>query len=415
MQPIKIKEISISNYKGIDSLKFTPRDINIIVGKNNTGKSSLLNAISLSFHALNGFMDDKNEGFFDKNSLYPTDHQIYESNKNSSSILLTLMDPNINKTYPIELIIDYGVTHPPDKFNIKALEEFLGFLVQKELNSEMKGFNKVMRERGYNETYISQRKAEIEDDVYNNILQGRSNTLFFKLKYQKDVLIESYMDNFGGDTRRRKRRNELQSQFRNFFINSAMINAFRKVFNIRFLFRSFTQKFDVIQFFKKLSQTPNFYNVLDKLKEKLNYIYDIRESEGNLNIVIIGSDGNKIFVPFELMGDGFQSLLMTTILFELLPVGFILLEEPENSLHPGYMDILVSAILKKSETHQIFFSTHSLDFIKILMEKAEKTNKLDNVLLLRLSKLNNKINREILLKNKILEELDQIKVDLRGY
>lgn len=206
-----------------------------------------------------------------------------------------------------------------------------------------------------------------------------------------------------------------QAPFRNYFKDPVKLNYLKKRYDFNYIFRSQIKKFDIIEYFKKLSQTPNFYNVLDKLREKLYYLYDIRESEGNIYIVTLGSDKSKIFVPFELMGDGFQSLLITTILFELSPKGIVILEEPENCLHPGYMDILVDAILKKSENHQFFFSTHSLDLIKILVEKAEKTNKLDKILLLRLNRRDNKINREILLKTEILEELNEIKVDLRGF
>ncbi len=42
---MEIKEVKISNFKGITDLTFSPKKINIIVGKNNTGKTSILEAI----------------------------------------------------------------------------------------------------------------------------------------------------------------------------------------------------------------------------------------------------------------------------------------------------------------------------------------------------------------------------------
>jgi predicted ATP-dependent endonuclease of OLD family len=45
-----IKELVISNYKGISALSFKPKKINIIVGKNNTSKTSILEAIDLLFY-----------------------------------------------------------------------------------------------------------------------------------------------------------------------------------------------------------------------------------------------------------------------------------------------------------------------------------------------------------------------------
>lgn len=46
---MKINNISINNFKGIDSLKFEPKTINIIVGRNNTGKTSILESIACAF------------------------------------------------------------------------------------------------------------------------------------------------------------------------------------------------------------------------------------------------------------------------------------------------------------------------------------------------------------------------------
>ena len=42
-----IKRVTIKNFKGISSLKFTPKKFNVLVGRNNTGKTSILEAISV--------------------------------------------------------------------------------------------------------------------------------------------------------------------------------------------------------------------------------------------------------------------------------------------------------------------------------------------------------------------------------
>ncbi len=411
----KINKISVSNYKGIDSLDFSPRDINIIVGPNNSGKSSLLSAIALGFHALNGFKVKKSKEFFSEKSLNPPDHQIYESNKNKAKISLNLVNTKRKGSHPIELIIAYGERIPPDEFNAYALNEFIDRHAEKQFNEEMENTAAYIPNDKDSKDYLAKKKAEIADAVYTEFFIGSSKTLFFKLKHQKNVLIESYLENLRTNTSYRKRRNLLKSPFRNYFKDSARLNYLKKLYDFEYIFLSHFKKFNIIQFFAKLSQSPNFYNVLDRLKEKLNYVYDIRESEGKIYIVTLGSDKSKIFIPFELMGDGFQSLLITTIIFEVISKGIVLLEEPENSLHPGYMHILVNTILKKSENRQFFLSTHSLDFIKILVESAEKTNQLDKILLLRLNRLDNKVNREILIERDIMEELKGIKVDLRGY
>src|SRR3989344_8709689 len=58
-----IKNLEINNFKGISDLSFSPTKINVIVGKNNTGKTSILSAIDLLFH--NGHIRKRNmQSFF---------------------------------------------------------------------------------------------------------------------------------------------------------------------------------------------------------------------------------------------------------------------------------------------------------------------------------------------------------------
>ena len=49
---MQIKELKIENFKGISYLKFSPKKINLIVGRNNTGKTSVLEAIDLLFNTV---------------------------------------------------------------------------------------------------------------------------------------------------------------------------------------------------------------------------------------------------------------------------------------------------------------------------------------------------------------------------
>ncbi|OGT59615.1 MAG: hypothetical protein A3E85_04670 [Gammaproteobacteria bacterium RIFCSPHIGHO2_12_FULL_45_12] len=51
---MNIKSVSIKNFKGIEDVKLNNcSPINILVGKNNAGKSSILHAIDMAVLALN--------------------------------------------------------------------------------------------------------------------------------------------------------------------------------------------------------------------------------------------------------------------------------------------------------------------------------------------------------------------------
>ena len=43
---MKINEVEISGFKGIPQIIINPKQINLLVGKNNTGKTSILEAIN---------------------------------------------------------------------------------------------------------------------------------------------------------------------------------------------------------------------------------------------------------------------------------------------------------------------------------------------------------------------------------
>jgi len=85
-------------------------------------------------------------------------------------------------------------------------------------------------------------------------------------------------------------------------------------------------------------------------------------------------------------------------------------------MHPGYLDILADEILSNSENSQFFISTHSLEFIDYLLEKADKKNKLDNINIIRLHRLNNgEIERQIRNGRESKQKMNDIQIDLRGY
>ena len=46
---MKIKKISVNNFKALDEIEISPKMVNVIVGRNNTGKSSFLQSIIFDF------------------------------------------------------------------------------------------------------------------------------------------------------------------------------------------------------------------------------------------------------------------------------------------------------------------------------------------------------------------------------
>ena len=116
------------------------------------------------------------------------------------------------------------------------------------------------------------------------------------------------------------------------------------------------------------------------------------------------------------MGDGFIALLKLSFITPLIKNGVILFEEPEIEMHPGYLDILAEEIILNAENSQFFITTHSLELLDYILEKATEKNILDSVNVIRLHReVDGHIRPEIMNGRKAQEEREVIKSDLRGY
>jgi AAA15 family ATPase/GTPase len=61
-----IEKLVIDGYRGIDHFEYEPKMINILVGRNNTGKSSILEAAAITYTAPTGFQDRLGNNIFEK-------------------------------------------------------------------------------------------------------------------------------------------------------------------------------------------------------------------------------------------------------------------------------------------------------------------------------------------------------------
>jgi AAA15 family ATPase/GTPase len=116
------------------------------------------------------------------------------------------------------------------------------------------------------------------------------------------------------------------------------------------------------------------------------------------------------------MGDGFKSMLKIFYLSVLAKNGVITLEEPELSLHPGYIEMLADAIIFCSKETQFFISTHSNDLIQSLLEVADHNNCLDSIQIIKMHPRldTHTIEAEEIPGAEALEDIETINIDLRG-
>ena len=152
--------------------------------------------------------------------------------------------------------------------------------------------------------------------------------------------------------------------------------------------------------------------IVEFLKERIPYIADINRTAEDIYITF---SENKRSLPLSSMGDGFISLLRLGFLVALTRGGVIVWEEPENHLHPKFLEILAEAIVSYAEDAQFFIGTHSLDLLNYVLEKAAESKKLKEINIIRLHYRGDTktVEAEVMDGLSAKDEIDEIGTDLR--
>ncbi len=413
-----IKEVKISNFKGLEEIQFPCGSINIIVGANNTGKSSILESILMSISSLNHFEDaletELSEIFhFEVNEL----KYFINQGKKKSTVEIELSDGNrmsldilySKEGYPQEVADDF--LNFMNRFSMQGISDST-YRVPPRIRAYHREIYDISRDLRFLEKTLqkedSMKKLELEkmlklmsDKLNASVEEARnemikSEKLFLTSKLNSN-LISMYvtMNDYDGE------------------IPFNIDDIISISYNIPLIISSPKIDYDISTLYKKLIATKKLRDVLDILKNRIPYFEDIRESEGTLYVLL---ENIKEALPLSFMGDGFKALLRLSFMAPLVKRGIILFEEPEASMHLGYLNILAREIIVNSNESQFFISTHSLELLNKILEKAEKCDKLESVRILRLRRLSDGfIEREILSGRAAKEEIESIETDLRGF
>ena len=79
-------------------------------------------------------------------------------------------------------------------------------------------------------------------------------------------------------------------------------------------------------------------SLLDSLKKQIGYMQDLRTIGDGLYVF---EEGLERPLPISFIGDGFRATLLTSFVSVLAESGTLILEEPEISLHPGFIEDLL--------------------------------------------------------------------------
>ena len=308
------KEIRISGFRGADDVTLDRLGrLNILVGRNNTGKSSCLEAISLMSSGQHLFRNAFGESTLEQNlgQRVETDEgwkHIIHDGKGRAVV------KGVQDSGPLETLEIAGSPYDMEK------------VPETELAGEL---------RSRIHSKVSDLKENIQQSFYF-YFHSDARVLGGLYAAGKNVLAETAPPGFGATTGP------------NLFIKSPDLVP-KKIYD-------------------RTVRSGKIHDVISRLNESTPDVDDIRQIDGEMYVFLKGTSKR----PISLMGDGFRAAVLLSMSSHLLQKGTMIIEEPENRTHPALKFHIVDELLKscRDYNNQIFISTHSDELVEYALESA---------------------------------------------
>ncbi|MEA2034039.1 MAG: AAA family ATPase [Euryarchaeota archaeon] len=382
----RINTLHIENFRAIGELDYNPHQINLITGQNNTGKSALLDAVYI----------------------------------NATGEVISPSIYSANETYNIknqetQAVINSDINHVTI---YKSLEDCR--------KADPGSYAKV---RGYISEVFSD-TIEGDEEYKDQYLAIIFDTTDFVITISDDSfgITPYFPDGKGELLKKLKKLNQMSGEYADASGNfrpgtSGGMRLFPPAIPIWGHYMSSTTFERITLPVNKLSHSDKFQ--LERIGDKEIHLLEKFIKEHNLvkNIerltqknVLYRKDCEIEEIPISAHGDGFVALL--TILHNLLQSenGILIIEEPENHLHPRYLSLLIETLFTycKQLQVQVFMATHSYDLIQGALEYPETEEEKGMLLVSKMTSDGETIEKFDYTTDEGLKVVNELYLDLRG-
>ncbi len=350
-----LDSLKIQNFRALEDLEITQLGrVNLIVGKNNAGKSSILEAIEIyaslgSPLVLEEILERHNErldvDLHDKNSL-PVRYFFTGRSFENTGKVISIADKNlINRIVltPAFLIADSSFTYSeagekifrPILLNISSEEAKKKGISQDYLTIE------VMNEKIKTSNFEGQhQRINFNSYTQEQHLKNIKNSLEFGINYR---LVPTYLSSF--------------QELSDIWDNDISLN------------------------FEYKAMVLEGLRIIEKEIVDLGF----REQRSQ-RIPFVAIKGNDRPVSLNSMGDGVQRILQLLVSMVKVKNGFLLIDEFENGLHYSVQEKVWGLIFEWAEklNIQVFATSHSWDCVKSFQKASQEFN--NSALLFRLGR-----------------------------
>jgi AAA15 family ATPase/GTPase len=397
-----IHKLSVQNFRAIRELNYVPKQINILTGRNNTGKTALLDAIALN---IPGYIHKEIENYsiegpidficcgeksaiitsnintvkiFPDASTFIKEHgEIFSEyfEKVFANIDEVLVKDEIKKIFQkddfrheyIYLIFEY--------FDFVIFSSDFGYVICSYLKQRI---NWGKQYDAFSKKMDNKLKNLIKKYEHATVLQKseRLNSVFYRIALDPGII----------------------------FLREQLMEEIKNVVKISHIDKLV---------FNEISEEDLI--TLEEFIKSNNVVKNLRRLSQR-DIVYQNADNSFITIPIEAHGDGFIALLNTIRYLLKAKNGILIIEEPENHLHPRYVDIFVENLFEycKKLNVQVFMSTHSLDLIRSALKYPETDEEKGMLLISKMTSDGQCIEKFDYTVDEGLKVIDELYLDLRG-
>lgn len=410
---MNLQEVEIENYKGISNLKFNPKKLNLVIGKNNTSKTSVIEAIDLLFN--NEEIENRHmNSYF---NIYSKEKVIKISSKvdgkKEKIELREARESDIISAFRKDLINNFL-----ENLRKKSNQKF-GDLLIKELEKVIeKGIDQNLR------TFLIKNSLILNKDNKEEVYYGIYDfTLVEKIEELIDSLSEYILERLPEDSKKEYNKYLRYASEKTLFSTRGILSERMKTKKeksvlyidedslITDLRKSFAQR--------KPEDSEKLHKVKKIIKEK-KLIENFEDLDFD-NVLFSTSAGTTKAHSFMFLGDGIQSIIGFLWKFlDKIDNKIVLFDEPETHMHPGYLKQLINFIIDFSQEMniQFFIVTHSPDFLDIIFSEDLEKERIDYIKselnILKMDKINEETGAECFNYKEAKETREKLYMDLRG-
>lgn len=360
-----LKDLQICGFRGFQKINLCDLDgVNIIVGNNNSGKTSLLEAIAIFCNPL----DPVRWFEISKRSFY------------------------------------FGKSYKPDLESIKWIFQ------KKEISSDDEEYYEKLRISATGTTLIKELELDVEIESIFGIRNDENQDNELERQDEEEILEENETKEISGGIESQGLELNITTKYieqcsliqdheiikENFQLWEDKRFVFKRIkkefINTNIVFPAYSTSLSIVLSRLILNDQRNKDEILNLIKFFDDDIIDIMilspKHFGNLYI-----EHKKLgLAPLDIFGDGIKKTLAMALAVQSAKDGILLIDEIETSIHISALSQVFSWLVKSclKQNIQLFVTTHSLEAVDAMITSS---NDKDNIVCFQLNSRDNSVKR----------------------